>query len=311
MAVMLSSQMNASALNQYKKVSKLGEGTYGKVYLARDNRTDELVALKKMILEAEDEGIPSTAIREISLLKELSEHPNIVKLKDVLYCNNKLYLIFEYLEQDLKQYIDSVQSLDPMLIKSYMYQMLKGTEFCHNQRVLHRDLKPQNLLIDKNGRLKLADFGLSRTFNIPLKQYTHEVVTLWYRAPEILLGQARYSTPVDIWSAGCIFAEMVTKTPLFPGDSEIDQIFRIFRTLGTPTESIWQGVTKLPEFQPNFPQHPPQPLTKLFPNLEPAGIDLMSKMLQYEPTKRVSAKEALAHSYFVNLPSSLKTGDMM
>jgi len=295
-----------NVLSQYKKVGKLGEGTYGKVYLARDTKTDELVALKKMILETEDEGIPSTAIREITLLKELSNHPNIVTLKDVLYLNNKLYLIFEYLDQDLKQYIDSVNALDPMLIKSYLYQMLKGTQHCHTHRILHRDLKPQNLLIDKAGKLKLADFGLSRTFNIPIRQYTHEVVTLWYRAPEILLGQSRYSTPVDIWSAGCIFAEMVSRTPLFPGDSEIDQIFRIFRTLGTPNESVWSGVTKLPEYQPNFPQHPPQPLVKLFPQLEPNGIDLLEKMLQYEPSRRISAKNAMNHPYFDNIPLSLK-----
>jgi len=308
-----SQQTNSSALNQYKKVSKLGEGTYGKVYLARDNRTDELVALKKMILETEDEGIPSTAIREISLLKELSEHPNIVKLKDVLYCNNKLYLIFEYLDQDLKQYIDSVETLDPMLIKSYLYQTLKGTAFCHNQRVLHRDLKPQNLLIDKNGKLKLADFGLSRTFNVPLKVYTHEVVTLWYRAPEILLGKDKYSTPVDIWSTGCIFAEMVTKSPLFPGDSEIDQIYRIFRTLGTPNKQIWQDwgdINKLKEYQPSLPNFSAQPLNSLFPNLESNGIDLMNKMLQYEPCNRISAKEALLHPYFSDLPSILKSGDL-
>jgi len=294
-------------LGQYKKVGKLGEGTYGKVYLAQDRVTKNFVALKKMILETEDEGIPSVAIREISLLKELSDHSNIVELKDTIYSKSKLYLIFEYLEQDLKHYMDSVPCMDAMLVKSYLYQMLKGVSFCHSHRILHRDLKPQNLLIDKTGRLKLADFGLSRAFGIPLRQYTHEVVTLWYRAPEILLGQTRYSTPVDIWSAGGIFAEMVTKIPLFPGDSEIDQIFRIFRTLGTPNESIWPGVTKLPEYQPTFPQHPPQPLAKVLPQLEPAGIDLLEQMLQYEGGKRISAKSALQHPYFDNLPEALKT----
>jgi len=298
----------ADGLDKYKKVGKLGEGTYGKVYLAQDRVTKEFVALKKMILETEDEGIPSTAIREISLLKELSDHSNIVKLKDVLYLKSKLYLIFEYLDQDLKQYMDSTPNLlDPMLVKSYLYQMLKGVLFCHQHRILHRDLKPQNLLIDKKGTLKLADFGLSRAFGIPLRQYTHEVVTLWYRAPEILLGQARYSTPVDIWSAGCIFAEVAMKSPLFPGDSEIDQLFRIFRTLGTPNESVWAGVTKLPEYQPTFPQHPPQPLSKIIPQLDSAGIDLLEKMLQYEPVKRISAKSALQHPFFDDLSTSLKS----
>jgi cyclin-dependent kinase 2 len=295
-------------LNQYEKVGKLGEGTYGKVYLARDKITGEFVALKKMLLETEDEGIPSVAIREISLLKELSEHKNIVKLKDVLYFRTKIYLIFEYLDQDLKHYLENIKTpwVDPRLVKSYLYQMLKGILYCHSHRILHRDLKPQNLLIDKKGTLKLADFGLSRAFGIPLGQYTHEVVTLWYRAPEILLGEQKYSTPVDIWSAGCIFAEMVTKTPLFPGDSEIDQIFRIFRTLGTPNESVWSGVTHLPEFQPSFPQHPPQSLSNIFPNLEPNGVDLLEKMLQYEPSRRISAKQALKHPYFHDIPESLK-----
>jgi len=255
-----------------------------------------------MPLETEDEGIPGTAIREISLLKELSDHPNIVRLKDVLYVKNKLYLIFEYIPYDLKRYMESVLKIDPVLIKSYMYQILKGLEHCHSRRILHRDMKPQNLLIDKGGCLKIADFGLSRAFSVPTRAYTHEVVTLWYRAPEILLGQSRYSTPVDIWSAGCIFAEMVNRLPLFPGDSEIDQLFRIFRTLGTPNEQSWPGVTKLPDYQAIFPNNTPQPISKLFQVLEPAGIDLIENMLQYEPSKRITAKAALAHPYFDNLP---------
>mmetsp|Transcript_16792 Transcript_16792/g.23360 ORF Transcript_16792/g.23360 Transcript_16792/m.23360 type:complete len:304 (-) Transcript_16792:74-985(-) len=301
-------ESKTSSLSQYNKLSKLGEGTYGKVYKAQDKVTNEFVALKKMVLDTEEEGIPSTAIREISLLKELSDHTNIVKLKDVLYLKSKLYLIFEFLEYDLKQYMDSSpHMLDPMLVKSYLYQILKGIVFCHSHRILHRDLKPQNLLIDKKGIIKLADFGLSRAFGIPLRPYTHEVITLWYRAPEILLGQPRYSTPVDLWSTGCIFAEMVTKVPLFPGDSEIDQLFRIFRTLGTPNETVWPGVTKLPEYQPTFPQHPPQPLSKIIPQLDPLGIDLLEKMLQYEPSKRISAKNALRHPYFNDLPNSIKS----
>jgi len=296
-----------NGLSQYKKLNKLGEGTYGKVYLVQDLVTKEKVALKIMQLETEDEGISSTAIREIALLKELSEHANIVKLKDVLYMQNKIYLIFEYLEHDLKRYMESTTiPLDQKLVKSYLYQLLKGIMICHQHRILHRDLKPQNILIDRMGVLKLADFGLSRTFGIPVRPYTHEVVTLWYRAPELLLGQEKYSTPVDIWSAGCIFAEMVTKSPFFAGDSEIDQLYRIFRTLGTPDESIWPGVTKLPDYQPNFPQHPPQPLASLLYQLEPLGIDLLSKMLLYEPCKRISAKHALQHPYFHDLHPSVK-----
>mmetsp|Transcript_933 Transcript_933/g.1657 ORF Transcript_933/g.1657 Transcript_933/m.1657 type:complete len:299 (-) Transcript_933:47-943(-) len=288
-------------MDKYQKIEKIGEGTYGVVYKAKDRTTGEIIALKKIRLEAEDEGVPSTAIREISLLKEL-RHPNIVLLKDVVHSDNKLYLVFEYLDQDLKKYMDSVPNgLPPMLIKSYLYQILKGIDFCHGHRVLHRDLKPQNLLIDRNGALKLADFGLARAFGIPVRTYTHEVVTLWYRAPEILLGSRHYSTPVDMWSIGCIFAEMVTRQPLFPGDSEIDELYRIFRALGTPNEDIWPGVSQLPDYKPTFPNWPPQPLNRTVQGMDALALDLLSKMMQYEPSKRISARNALNHPYFNGL----------
>ena len=207
--------------------------------------------------------------------------------------------MFEYLEQDLKKYMDFVGNrLDKLLVKSYMYQLLLGIAFCHSHRVLHRDLKPQNLLIDRQGILKLADFGLARAFGVPVRTFTHEVVTLWYRAPEILLGGRQYSTPVDIWSCACIFSEMITQYPLFPGDSEIDQLFRIFRQLGTPTEEQWQGVTALTDYKHTFPQWQPQPLTAVKGLTDPLAIDLLTKMLVYEPSKRISAREALMHPYF-------------
>jgi len=259
------------------------------------------VALKKIRLEAEDEGVPSTAIREISLLKELP-HPNIVTLYNVVHEDNKLYLVFEYLDQDLKKYMDMCgKNLHHMLVKSYLQQLIKGIAHCHSHRVLHRDLKPQNLLIDKKGVLKLADFGLARAFGVPVRTYTHEVVTLWYRAPEILLGGKQYSTPVDVWSIGCIFAEMVTRSPLFPGDSEIDQLFRIFRCLGTPNEEMWPNVGQFPDYKTTFPQWSPVPLKTVVEGLDELGLDLLSKMLIYEPSKRISARDALRHPYFDDL----------
>ncbi|XP_065837996.1 cyclin-dependent kinase 1-like [Oscarella lobularis] len=293
-------------MDNYLKIEKIGEGTYGVVYKGRNRQTGQLVALKKIRLTSEEEGVPSTAIREISLLKEL-QHPYVVKLEDVLHQESKLYLVFEFLQYDLKHYLDKLpdlQLVDPMLVKSYTYQILVGILHCHSRRVLHRDLKPQNLLIDKNGVIKLADFGLARAFGIPVRVYTHEVVTLWYRAPEILLGSQRYSTPMDIWSIGCIMAEMITKKPLFHGDSEIDQLFRIFRTMGTPTEEMWPGVTQLPDYKPTFPKWTSQPLTKVVPGLDPLGIDLLQKMLVYNPAKRISAKAAIEHSYFDDLNKS-------
>jgi len=282
---------------RYEKVQKIGEGTYGVVYKARDRKEPRFVALKKIRLEHEDEGVPSTAIREISILKEL-DHPNIVKLLDVENLPNKLYLVFEYLDQDLKKYMDSITAFEPSLVKSYTRQLLDGLLFCHKRRILHRDLKPQNLLIDRKGYLKLADFGLARAVCIPVRPYTHEVITLWYRPPEILLGSQDYSMPVDIWSAGCIFAEMLAKRPLFPGDSEIDELFRIFRTLGTPTEDTWRGCTALPDFKQNFPKWVKQDLHKIITGADPAAIDLLEHMLIYEPAKRISAKSALHHHYF-------------
>ncbi|KAH0643825.1 hypothetical protein KY290_035275 [Solanum tuberosum] len=290
-------------MDQYEKVEKIGEGTYGVVYKARDRVTNETIALKKIRLEQEDEGVPSTAIREISLLKEM-QHANIVRLQDVVHSEKRLYLVFEYLDLDLKKHMDSCPefSKDPHLVKMFLYQILRGIAYCHSHRVLHRDLKPQNLLIDRRtNALKLADFGLARAFGIPVRTFTHEVVTLWYRAPEILLGSRHYSTPVDVWSVGCIFAEMVNQRPLFPGDSEIDELFKIFRVMGTPNEDTWPGVTSLPDYKSAFPKWPRKDLAIIVPNVDGAGLDLLGKMLSLDPSKRITARNALEHEYFKDI----------
>ncbi|XP_030900721.2 cyclin-dependent kinase 3 isoform X2 [Melopsittacus undulatus] len=249
----------------FQKLEKIGEGTYGVVYKARNKRTGQLVALKKIRLDSDSEGVPSTAIREISLLKEL-KHPNIVRLLDVIHSQKKLYLVFEYLNQDLKKYMDSSQTrgLPLSLVKNYVFQLLQGVSFCHSHRVIHRDLKPQNLLINEAGVIKLADFGLARAFGVPLRTYTHEV----------------------------------TRKALFPGDSEIDQLFRIFRTLGTPTEATWPGVTQLPDYKENFPQWARKEMMEIVPSLDRDGRDLLMQLLLYDPSKRISAKTALSHQYF-------------
>lgn len=199
-------------LEKYAKIDKVGEGTYGVVYKCQNKQTKEYVALKKIRLENEDEGIPSTAIREISILKQM-RHSRIIKLIDLIHGEKKLYLVFEFLDYDLKKYLDMNGGPLPLqLVKSYLYQITSAIKYCHSKRILHRDLKPQNLLIDKNGVIKLADFGLARAFGVPIKTLTHEVLTLWYRAPEILLGQVEYSTPVDLWSLGLIFYEMAHRS---------------------------------------------------------------------------------------------------
>jgi len=324
-------------MERYQKMEKVGEGTYGIVYKAKDRVTGEIIALKKIRLEAEDEGIPSTAIREISLLKEL-QHPNIVRLYDVVHTERKLTLVFEFLDQDLKKYLDVCDSgLGLPILKSFLYQLLTGVAYCHHHRVLHRDLKPPNLLINREGQLKLADFGLARAFGIPVRSYTHEVVTLWYRAPDVLLGSRKYSTPVDIWSVGCIFAEMANGRPLVAGTSEEDQLDRIFRLLGTPKpQRDFPGIVDLPDWDPHrFPPYPPPRggLSSLVPtlvdNYDPhnpnqdhgtaaaaadsantssssssGGIDLLNHMLQYDPGRRITAQAALQHHFFAEMIQS-------
>ena len=217
--------------------------------------------------------------------------------------DGRLYLVFEFLDRDLKKYMESVDGLlSADRVKSYLYQCCHGLAFCHSRGVMHRDLKPQNLLVDKKGRLKLADFGLARSFCPPIRPLTHEVVTLWYRPPEILLGSQTYAPPVDVFAIGTIFVEMVSKRPLFPGDSEIDQIYKIFRQLGTPDETVWPGVTSLPDWNTAFPKwYKSDYHTTVLDNLDALGLDLLEKFLIYNPRDRITAKDSLNHPYFDDL----------
>ncbi|CAH0384441.1 unnamed protein product [Bemisia tabaci] len=299
-------------MDGYIKIEKIGEGTYGVVYKGRCKKTDQIVAIKKIRMEGNDEGIPSTALREVTLLKEL-DHPNIVSLYEVLMEENRMYLVFEFLTMDLKKFLDcqlpnskidtsnTVGKLDTMLMKSYLYQITQAILFCHKRRILHRDLKPQNLLISSNGMIKVADFGLGRAFGVPIRAFTHEVVTLWYRAPEILLGTTLYACPVDIWSIGCIFAEMAMLKPLFRGDSEIDQLFRIFGILSTPNEQIWPKVSQLPDYKPTFPNWTTNILAQTVSKLDPVGLDLLQKTFIYDPAERINARDMIHHKYFDDL----------
>lgn len=295
--------MTDEVAQKYDIVDKLGEGTYGIVYKAVRKSDQNLVALKSIRLEDEDEGVPATAIREISLLKELN-HPNVVALYDIIHTENKLTLVFEYLDLDLKKYQNEIGGKVPKdAMKSFLWQLLRGLRCCHENRILHRDLKPQNLLINKKGDLKLADFGLARAVGIPVKNYSHEVVTLWYRPPDVLLGSTHYNATIDIWSTGCIFAEMATGKPLFPGSSNSDELMRIFKILGTPDEKTWSGIVDLkPDYKTAFPRYPKQNIRQIVTGLDDLGYDLLEKMLQYDPTKRPTARQALEHPYFAGFP---------
>ncbi|XP_058245705.1 cyclin-dependent kinase 16-like isoform X1 [Hemibagrus wyckioides] len=292
------SEIGFGKLETYIKLDKLGEGTYATVYKGRSKLTDNLVALKEIRLEHE-EGAPCTAIREVSLLKDL-KHANIVTLHDIIHTDKCLTLVFEYLERDLKQYMDDCGSIMCVHnVKIFLFQLLRGLAYCHRRKVLHRDLKPQNLLINDRGELKLADFGLARAKSVPTKTYSNEVVTLWYRPPDVLLGSTEYSTPIDMWGVGCIFYEMITGRPLFPGSTVEDELHLIFRILGTPTEESWPGVSTSEEFRNyNFPRYRPEPLVNHAPRIDSDGDDLIMQLLKFEARQRISAEEALRHPYF-------------
>ncbi|XP_066559266.1 cyclin-dependent kinase 18 [Amia ocellicauda] len=301
------SDIGFGKLETYVKLDKLGEGTYATVFKGRSKLTENLVALKEIRLEHE-EGAPCTAIREVSLLKNL-KHANIVTLHDIIHTDRSLTLVFEYLDSDLKQYLDNCGNIMSMHnVKIFTFQLLRGLSYCHKRKILHRDLKPQNLLINDKGELKLADFGLARAQSVPTKTYSNEVVTLWYRPPDVLLGSTEYSTQIDMWGVGCILYEMVTGRPMFPGSTVKEELHLIFRLIGTPTEESWSGISTNAEFKSYyFPQYRPQPLINHVPRLDTEGIDLLTCLLLYEAKSRISAEAALTHPYFRSLGDRVLT----
>jgi len=269
------------AKRRYIKQDYLGEGTYSTVYSARDTETGQLVALKKL---KQRDG----CAREIAALKQLS-HPNIVALLDTVTFKHKVWLVLELLECDLRSYLNTAPTMPNDLAQWYTYQLLRGIEYCHAHSILHRDLKPENLLLTLDGRLKIADFGLAR--RVTGGKMTRNVVTLWYRAPELLLGARRYGSAIDMWSVGCIMAEMLCGNALFCGDCEIDQLYRIFRQLGTPSEVCWSGLSSLP-FYRDFPQWKAQELS-----VPSDAQPLQQALLTYDPEQRLSASAALRSAY--------------
>uniref|UniRef100_A0A4W3JZT8 Cyclin-dependent kinase 14 n=1 Tax=Callorhinchus milii TaxID=7868 RepID=A0A4W3JZT8_CALMI len=290
--------------DSYEKLEKLGEGSYATVYKGKSKVNGKLVALKVIRLQ-EEEGTPFTAIREASLLKGL-KHTNIVLLHDIIHTKETLTLVFEYVHTDLCQYMDKHPGgLHPENVKIFLFQLLRGLSYIHQQYILHRDLKPQNLLIGDTGELKLADFGLARAKSVPSHTYSNEVVTLWYRPPDVLLGSTEYSTCLDMWGVGCIFVEMIQGVAAFPGMKDIqDQLERIFLVLGTPTEESWSGVESLPHFKPGKPHRISKYIKSVLGYVAHAE-DVASKLLQCFPKNRLSAQAALNHEYFSDLPPRL------
>ncbi|KAL6957948.1 cyclin-dependent kinase [Sarracenia purpurea var. burkii] len=299
------------SVDEFERLNKIDEGTYGVVYRARDKKTEEIVALKKVKMEKETEGFPLTSLREINILLSF-HHPSIVDVKEVVMGGlDSIFMVMEYMEHDLKGLMETMkQPFSQSEVKCLMLQLLEGVKYLHDNWVLHRDLKTSNLLLNNRGELKICDFGLARQYGSPLKPYTHLVVTLWYRAPELLLGAKKYSTAIDMWSLGCIMAEMLSKAPLFNGKTEFDQLDKIFRILGTPNETIWPGFSKLPGVKVNFVKHQYNLLRRKFPAtsftgspvLSDAGFDLLNKLLTYDPEKRITAEDALKHEWFREVP---------
>ncbi|KAL2903595.1 Cyclin-dependent kinase G-2 [Bienertia sinuspersici] len=315
------------SVDEFERLNKIDEGTYGVVYRAKDKKTGEIVALKKVKMEKEREGFPLTSLREINILLSL-HHPSIVDVKEVVVGSNldSIFMVMEYMEHDLKGLMETMkQPFSQSEVKCLMLQLLDGIKYLHDNWVLHRDLKTSNLLLNNQGDMKICDFGLARQYGSPLKPYTHLVVTLWYRSPELLLGAKEYSTAIDMWSLGCIMAELLSKEPLFNGKSEFDQLDKIFRILGTPNETIWPGFSKLPGVKVNFVKHQLpalgdsglafwphwyNQLRKKFPAtsftgspvLSDAGFDLLNRLLTYDPEKRITADAALKHEWFREVP---------
>nr|KAF6271055.1 cyclin dependent kinase 10 [Myotis myotis] len=236
------------SVKEFEKLNRIGEGTYGIVYRARDTQTDEIVALKKVRMDKEKDGVPISSLREITLLLRL-RHPNIVELKEVVVGNHleSIFLVMGYCEQDLASLLENMPTpFSEAQVKCIVLQVLRGLQYLHQNFIIHRDLKVSNLLMTDKGCVKTADFGLARACGVPVKPMTPKVVTLWYRAPELLLGTTTQTTSIDMWAMGCVLAELLAHKPLLPGTSEIHQVDLIVQLLGTPSENIWPGFSRLP-----------------------------------------------------------------
>lgn len=302
------------SVDNYTRLNFIDEGTYGRVFRARNVHTGEIFALKQVKLTQERDGFPVTSLREIDTLFSV-RHPNVVRLKEVVVGStlDKIYMVMEYAEHDLRSVLDRMKHpYSQSEIKSLMQQLLRGVQHLHDNWILHRDLKTSNLLLTNNGILKICDFGLARKYGDPLVPYSPGVVTLWYRAPEILLGSPTYTPAVDMWAVGCIFAELVLMEALIQGRGELDQLSKMSELLGSPREAIWPGFSSLPNARRIAFRAPESSRLKecLLPKsharrayITPKGVDLVERMLTYDPSARITASEALEHPFFQEAPA--------
>lgn len=292
-------------VHEFEKLNRVGEGTYGIVYRARDSKNGKIVALKKMRHDMDQDGIALSSLREINILLNL-RHENVVCLLDVAAGRNinDTFLVMEYCEQDLASLLDNMQApFSEAQVKCIMLQMLKGLKFLHSNFVIHRDLKVSNLLLTDRGVLKIGDFGLARLFGIPEHAMTPKVVTLWYRAPELLFGSKSYTTAIDIWACGCIMGELLAHKPLLPGQSELHEIELIVQLLGSPNESIWPGFDALTkQFNFTVREQPYNNMKNEFKWLSTAGLKLLNGCFKYYPAKRWTAEDCLDSEYFDEHP---------
>uniref|UniRef100_A0A8C6KBA2 Protein kinase domain-containing protein n=1 Tax=Nothobranchius furzeri TaxID=105023 RepID=A0A8C6KBA2_NOTFU len=287
-------------MESYESLGPVGEGSYGTVLKCRHRESGRLVAIKKFMDSDEDKTVKKIALREIKLLRQL-RHDNLVNLLMVWKRRRRWYLVFEFVDRTLLEDLEqNPNGLDLNTCRQYMFQILRAATFCHQQNVIHRDIKPENILISQEGVVKLCDFGFARTIASPSEVYTDYVATRWYRAPELLVGDIKYGKPVDVWALGCLLIEVLTGQPLFPGDSDLDQIYHIVKCFGNLVthhqelfyrNPIFSGV-KLPESSSTVP------LQQRFPSITQNALDVAQRCLDMDPEGRAQCSELLDHLFF-------------